>query len=133
MRHQLHVPAAGVRNVCEGADAPTGIVGYIPFENRHPAGNDVHQTLHGAQRTAGFSSRELVAGHPLQPSSAPAKPRVFYGSVTTLALGIGATASLFSVVDAVVLQPLPIPKSHELVQVLDSRRGEARQRGPGTA
>ena len=37
--------------------------------------------------------------------------------MVTLALGIGATASVFSVVERVVLRPLPFPDSHELVAI----------------
>lgn len=35
----------------------------------------------------------------------------------SLAIGIGATTALFTVVNAVLLEPLPFPDSNQLVQV----------------
>ena len=38
-------------------------------------------------------------------------------AILTLALGIGATTALFTVVNAVLLDPLPFPDSNKLIQV----------------
>src|SRR5690349_7573953 len=39
----------------------------------------------------------------------------------TLALGIGANASILSVVRAVLLKPLPFPEAERVVEVLETR------------
>jgi putative ABC transport system permease protein len=44
-------------------------------------------------------------------------------AVLTLALGIGATTAVFSVVDGVLLKPLPYPRAEELISVTHTAPG----------
>jgi len=42
----------------------------------------------------------------------------------TLAIGIGATTSIFSVVEAVILKPLPFREPERLVHIWEGGRGD---------
>src|SRR4029077_10977266 len=47
--------------------------------------------------------------------------------VLTIALGIGATTAIFTVVDATLLHPLPYPDSDQLVRIVDELEGSGAQ------
>jgi putative ABC transport system permease protein len=51
------------------------------------------------------------------------RPLVTVVCVGTLAVGIGATTAILSVVDAVVVRPLPYPESDRLVRVMEHQSG----------
>jgi putative ABC transport system permease protein len=46
-------------------------------------------------------------------------------AILTLALGIGANSAIFSVIDAVMLRPLPFPRPNELIAVWSKVRNES--------
>jgi len=47
----------------------------------------------------------------------PRRPTFTFAAILTLALGIGATTAIFSVVYSVLIKPLPYPSSGELVRI----------------
>ncbi len=63
-----------------------------------------HEYLTELRQDVGFALRQLVA-----------HPAFSLIAVLTLALGLGATTAIFSVVNAVVLRPLPVPAPERLV------------------
>jgi hypothetical protein len=52
------------------------------------------------------------------------RPAFTTAAVLTLALGIGATTAIFSVVYSVLIKPLPYPNADELVRIRHSVSGE---------
>ncbi|MBY0505612.1 MAG: ABC transporter permease [Bryobacteraceae bacterium] len=52
------------------------------------------------------------------------RPGLAVTAILSLSLGIGATSAIFSVVDTVLLKPLPYPDAGNLVQIQESIRGE---------
>ena len=47
------------------------------------------------------------------------KPALAGFSIASLSLGLAATTAIYSIVDAVVLKPLPFPESEKLVRVYE--------------
>jgi predicted permease len=50
----------------------------------------------------------------------PRRPTFAFAAILTLAIGIGATTAIFSVVYSVLIKPLPYPSSDELVRIRHS-------------
>jgi hypothetical protein len=57
-------------------------------------------------------------------------PGFFVVTALTLALGIGATTAIFSVVNGVLLQPLPYPNSDRIVQIFQTNKNGERIASP---
>ena len=51
------------------------------------------------------------------------RPAFTFAAVVTLAIGIGATTAIFSVVYSVLIKPLPYPNADELVRVSHAAPG----------
>jgi hypothetical protein len=51
------------------------------------------------------------------------RPAFTFAAVLTLALGVGATTAIFSVVYSVLIKPLPYPNADELVRIRHSAGG----------
>jgi putative ABC transport system permease protein len=58
-------------------------------------------------------------------------PGFFLLAVTTLAVGIGSTTALFTLVDAVLLRPLPFEEPHRLVEIWGRTGDRTGMRVPG--
>jgi predicted permease len=54
-------------------------------------------------------------------------PGFSFVAIATMALGVGATTAIYSVIDATLLHPLPFPNPSELVRVVDDLPGVGAQ------
>ena len=52
------------------------------------------------------------------------RPAFLFAGLATLTLGIGANVAVFSLLDGLVLKPLPVPNPDRLMAVVETRNGE---------
>jgi hypothetical protein len=65
----------------------------------------------------GRGNEEIPAGSPLRAAPTPPQSGFAAVAILTLALGIGANTAIFSVLDSILLQPLPFPHADRLAQI----------------
>lgn len=103
--------AAGMSPDAAAADARRRF-GNVPLLQERARDMDVVAWLDGTVRDAGQALRSLRR-----------RPGLVATAVLTLALGIGATSAIYSVVDAVLLRPLPLPDHAAVVMLREARAG----------
>src|SRR5260370_4454481 len=75
------------------------------------------------QRARNKSMENLIADLRYAARTLVKTPAFLLVSVLTLALGIGGNIAIFTLVQAVLLQPLPFPQPERLVRIFDNRAG----------
>lgn len=102
----LHAPSTGAER--RGTAALAALGSWAITRTPHPRGRIMPLFLEDLRR----SSRALIR-----------RPVFSIIAIATLALGIGANAALFSVIEAVVLRPLPFDEPDRLVRIYSTYEG----------
>src|SRR5438132_11428415 len=82
------------------------------------------------QRARNKTMENLIADLRYAARTLVKTPAFLLISVLTLALGIGGNIAIFTLVQAVLLQPLPFPQPDRLVRMFDNRAGARAGRMP---
>src|SRR5438093_13446774 len=75
------------------------------------------------ERARNKSMENLIADLRYAARTLVKTPAFLLVSVMTLVLGIGGNIAIFTLVQAVLLQPLPFPQPERLVRIFDDRAG----------
>jgi predicted permease len=125
---RFHVEMATDRNIAAGLDPREArrlaLVSFGGLEGHKEAMREERgaRWLADLAQDLRFATRWLVK-----------KPGFTLAAVSTIAVGVGATTLVFSLVNAMLLRPLPLPDPDRLFTVTESRTGAVRQGLEGTA
>jgi hypothetical protein len=84
----------------------------MPRESRLLKHSDINSKMETVIQDLRYGLRTLIKA-----------PGLLAVTVLTLALGIGANLTIFTLVNAVLLQPLPFPQPERLVRIFDDLNG----------
>jgi len=122
-RRTAWFPGYGSRRKDEAGYEPQGCASSCAFGARKPRSYEGNRPL----CRLGIFCRDVVAGFALRRAHAAQESRLTAVAVITLALGIGSSTAVFSIVDAVLLRALPYKGAERLVAVWCTEIGQ-----PGT-
>ena len=111
-------------------DTPVGLLPQSTSYRGHDVGTLIALGAPRLSSVGGFAAMSIIGfldsvGHDVRRAlrGLLRRPAFTFAAVLTLALGIGATTAIFSVVYSVLIKPLPYPNAGELVRIRHSAGG----------